>query len=369
MSDLARIADIVRDHYLVVAAKTYGESGTEAIRSLFPYLRKIYAAIDYESVNVGITVFRMLASAPLPFDSSEAYQLSDLADITVHNQGALTLQVLDDGSAYLWIRDLHPDEIPTDAIAYRYEPYAGERFWVKGAQYSDASAGGYPAMFGTPVFVDLSDALAHYGTHVARASECAILQQAWREDARVMWKAGPEATMRRSLHQYLRGALRNGRPDVHQEAPTDDRNPVEITVRWPNSNRIAVIEIKWLGKSGLLDPPRQTREWSEKRAKDGLLQLADYLELTRIRAPYHDRRGYLVVFDGRRANVRPETERCGRDDGLKFKDANIAYDEACLARHDVAAPLRFFCEPRLVFGPPSQSRRRSRDSSSIEAQG
>jgi len=172
-----------------------------------------------------------------------------------------------------------------------------------------------------------------------------------------MWKAGPENGMRRSLYLFLRSTLEDGLPDVHEEAPADEKNPVDITVRWAESNRIALIEVKWLGASGTLNPFGITKRWSESRAKKGLQQLADYIDLTRDRAELFDARGYLAVFDGRRGRVKPETLVCSRIDGLKYRDADIEYDKQLLARHDVAEPVRFFCEPNWVLAAPSQRSR------------
>ncbi|HEY4992073.1 MAG TPA: hypothetical protein VII33_08300, partial [Nakamurella sp.] len=91
-------------------------------------------------------------------------------------------------------------------------------------------------------------------------------------------------------------------------------------------------------------------------ATNALQQTADYIDLTRARTPFLDIRGYLVIFDGRRANVKPDTAACSREDGLAFEHAEIVYDPLLLARHDLANPVRFFCEPNWVTGRPSSRR-------------
>lgn len=351
--NLERIAEIAREHYITAVERSYGARGIEVIRGLLPSLNSIYSVIDYESISGSLTVFRTLSSSARPLPEAEAYKLSGVDDIPVHNLGTLTLHVLEGGKFLLWKRDTAPINLPSDTIIYRYEPDKGERFWVDGTERK-TEVSGFPRLFGSPTFFDLSEALDHYAISMVRYCDCAVLAEAWREEGRAVWKARPEIHMRRSLYQYLRSALRNGRPDVHQESPADDKNPVDITVRWADSNRIALIEIKWLGHSGLLDPPRLTTQYRENRAHDGLRQLVDYLELTRARAPKYDRRGYLAVFDGRRDGTTVETMRCDPDLGMAYADAHIVYDQALLDRHDVARPVRFFCEPKRVFNSPSR---------------
>ncbi|WP_328524340.1 hypothetical protein [Kribbella sp. NBC_00359] len=353
MRDLAALSDLARDHYLTQIRDRFGQPGIDTVRALHPVLKDIFEAIDYESISESLIVFKLLGEQSDPLDLASATLLESPIEIAALNTGTLTIQVLADGRLAAWKIESNPENLPQDAIIYRYTKTDGERFWINGSEAEVAWGRGYP-LFGLPLFNDLQTALRRYATMVARSSECPILPEAWREPARVMWKAGPESHMRRSLYHYLRATLRDGRPDVNQESPADDRNPVDITVRWADSNRIGLIEIKWLGKSGELNPPKQTTEYTEARAKDGLRQLVDYLELTRARAPLHDRRGYLVVFDGRRAKVKAETVVCGRDDGLKYQDSEIAFDPDHLARHDMGAPVRCFCEPNWVHTAPSK---------------
>jgi hypothetical protein len=100
-----------------------------------------------------------------------------------------------------------------------------------------------------------------------------------------MWHAAPETELRRSHYFYLRNHLEGGTADVNEEAPADDKNPVNLTVRWAESNRIGLIEVKWLGASGLLEPPRITKRWPESRARKALKQIADYIDLIVLGRP------------------------------------------------------------------------------------
>ncbi|MFJ2475502.1 hypothetical protein ACIOWI_21295 [Streptomyces sp. NPDC087659] len=347
VSDAMR--DIVREHFVVRVSDEMGNDGMATLKDFLPKVRSVYSAIDYESISQTLTVFCNLAdSIPLPLQ--EAYALQDPAELAMHNEGVLTLQVRANGELLLWKREADLAILAKGAILYRYSKREGERFWVDGEEAKVPNMTGYPLLFATPSFRDLADALRHYSTHIARPSECAILGGLWREEGRVMWKPAPESSMQRSLYYYLKCTLRDGHPDIRQETPVDDKNPVDLEVQWSGSNRIALIEVKWLGRSGTLNPARITKEFTAVRAKEGLAQLADYLDRSRDRAPYKDRRGYLIVFDARRRRVKADTMILSREDGFHYRDRHIDYQPEILARHDIASPVRCFCDPSFSAG-------------------
>ncbi|MFJ1553579.1 hypothetical protein [Streptomyces mirabilis] len=349
MSIKDAMQDIVREHFVVRVSDDLGDEGLANLREFLPKVRAVYTAIDYESISQTLTVFRNLAD-DIVLPSQQCYRIDELAELAMHNEGTLTLQILQSGELLVWKDNADLSLISANAIVYRYTPASGEKFWVDGEEAHVPSMSGYPLLFATPSFRDLSDALKHYASHIARPSECAILSNLWREEGRVMWKPAPEASMQRSLYFYLKCTLRDGHPDVRQETPVDEKNPVDLEVQWSGSNRIALIEVKWLGKSGTLNPPRIGNEHAAKRAKEGLAQLADYLDRSRSRAPYKDRRGYLVIFDARRRRVKADTMIVNREDGFHFRDDHIDFQVDILERHDMARPIRCFCEPSLSAG-------------------
>ncbi|MFJ5633815.1 hypothetical protein ACIQF5_14290 [Streptomyces goshikiensis] len=347
ISDAMR--NIVRDHFVVRVSDGLGDEGMEALREFLPIIKSVYAAIDYESISQTLTIFKSLAGS-IPLPPQGAYLLEEPAELAMHNEGVLTVQVRPDGKLLAWKQEADLSLISKGSIVYRFSADLGEKFWVDGEEASVPPMPGYPLLFAIPSFRDLSEALNHYASHVARPSECSILNDLWRDEGRVMWKPAPESSMQRSLYYYLKWTLRDGHPDIRQETPVDERNPVDLEVQWAGSNRIALIEVKWLGRSGTLTPPKITKEFTAVRAKEGLAQLADYLDRTRARAPFKDRRGYLIVFDARRRKVKAETRLVSREDGFHYRDQHIAYQDDIISRHDIAPPIRCFCEPSLSAG-------------------
>jgi hypothetical protein len=341
--------NIVREHFVVQVSDDLGDEGLTNLRKFLPKIKAVYSAIDYESISGSLTIFKKLTDE-IALPSQQCYRISEPAELAMHNEGVLTIQVLQNDELLVIKEEIDLEQVSQGAIAYRYTPTAGERFWVDAEEAQVPSMSGYPLLFATPSFRDLSEALDHYNSHIARPSECAILSALWREEGRVMWKPAPEASMQRSLYFYLKCTLRDGHPDIRQETTVDEKNPVDLEVQWSGSNRIAIIEVKWLGKSGTLNPPKIGNEHAAKRAKEGLAQLADYLDRSRSRAPFKDRRGYLVIFDARRRRVRADTLVVDRENGFYYRDAHIDYQVDILARHDIAPPVRCFCEPSLSAG-------------------
>ncbi|MBT1095734.1 hypothetical protein [Streptomyces sp. Tu102] len=342
--------EIARDHFVVRVSESFHEEGTKALRGFLPRIKEVYSAIDYESISGSLTVFKKLSKERGQERVGSLYRLKSPGELALHNEGVLTLQVMPNGEILVWKEELDLAEISHNSIVYRFSGEEGERFWVDGTEAEVPIMPGYPLLFAIPSFRDLSKALAHYSSHVARPSECSILRELWREDGRVMWKAAPENEMQRSLYYYLKWTLQDGQPDVRQETPVDEKNPVDLEVTWSGSNRIALIEVKWLGKSGRLNPAKITKNHTEHRAKEGLAQLADYLDRTRSRAPFHDRRGYLVIFDARRRRITAETTQVDREDGFYYKDRDIEFQAELITRNDIAPPVRCFCEPSLSAG-------------------
>jgi predicted alpha/beta-fold hydrolase len=129
----------------------------------------------------------------------------------------------------------------------------------------------------------------------------------------------------------------------------DRSHPVDIKITWALVNRLALIEIKWLGKS-LVDRRKQfTQNYTEARALSGANQLANYLDENLRQAPIYASKGYLVIFDARRAMCKTDTTILYKDDAMKYLNSDIQYNpEYHRTRTDFASPFRFFMEPKYL---------------------
>jgi hypothetical protein len=238
-----------------------------------------------------------------------------------------------------------PLDLAQTCVVYVFRQGSEHVFAKNSTRVLPKAVAGRGSMLSTQGFLDLREALEHYGIEVARQSTCETLSQSWAEEARLFVAAGkPESHMRDSLITYLRHRIR-GTKEVRPEQNTDESHPVDVKVTWAHSNRLALIEVKWLGIPKHSDGHLGTGYY-DGRARDGAKQLADYLDRNRPEAPLHLTRGYLVVFDARRSGLNETTQALSKTDGFEYEHRDIEYDPRFHeTRRDFDPPLRFFVEP------------------------
>ncbi len=201
---------------------------------------------------------------------------------------------------------------------------------------------GIESYFSSKTFSNLNDALEFYKVNFAQNSSCKILQNIWNDDNRIKLIDGAsEALMRDSLCQFLRMRLDDVR-EIMPEQNVNEKNPVDIKVFWNFSKHIALIEIKWLGKS------ISNVAYSQARANKGAKQLADYIDEYKIQEPTNISKGYLVVFDARRRKVDCDVSVLTRADLDHYSNREIEYNpDYNVLRNDFERPKRFFLKAKL----------------------
>ena len=166
----------------------------------------------------------------------------------------------------------------------------------------------------------------------------------WYDENRLFLIEKPEDTIQRSLQKYLYFSLRSD-AEVMREQNVDDTHPVDIRITFQFSNRVALIEVKWLGKSKHPDGSPAT-QYSAKRAVDGAHQLAGYLESFASSSPYAVAKGYLVVLDARRWGLTDGTTTINSENGMYYEHSEIEFQPRYeVERNDFNAPLRMFARP------------------------
>ena len=130
-----------------------------------------------------------------------------------------------------------------------------------------------------------------------------------------------------------------------REQNVDKTHPVDIRVNFQFSNNVALIEVKWLGKSRHPDGSLAT-EYTASRARDGAHQLASYLDSFTVSSPSSVVKGYLVVLDARRRGLVVGAADISEEDGMYYAHQEVRFDrEYDLERIDFSQPLRMFAEP------------------------
>ena len=334
------------DGYFVSAILAATEDGSRApFKQLLAVVRKLYRTIEPSSITGSITVFATTTTGCEGI-SETFHTLGSLEELRSVTSPHLCLEVAASGAVRRWnIHDL-PNCSALSATAFVYSYRCGvETFWSNGEQFGvpNVHPGNY-SLFQLPAYRKLEQALAEYKHPIVRLSECEILSGIWFDDLRLFLKAKPEATMRRSLIRFLRWQLRAD-AEVMPEQNVDETHPIDIRVTFDFANRVALIEIKWLGCSKNSDGIPTTR-YDAARANSGASQLADYLDWFGDSLPTRVARGYLVVFDCRRRRLNSNPISLDSIDGLYFADREIEYDPLFhMTREDFAEPVRMFAEP------------------------
>jgi hypothetical protein len=195
-------------------------------------------------------------------------------------------------------------------------------------------------------FQNLDEALQRYRSEIAlHTTGCPILKDVWIDENKIFYVPGPEHLMRDSLRYFLSLSIKSA--NVRAEQNVDESHPVDIKVNWNYSSDVAIIEVKWLGKSYSLSTNTVTQKYSQSRALEGAQQLNDYLDSHAVRSPEEPTIGYLVVFDGRRYRINPDYKTAEASKSTHYRNNEIQYNpKFSMLRPDFRRPLRFFMEPK-----------------------
>ena len=289
--DEAELRRYVSLDYTVQLAGALQGPQIAAFESLLEDLWNVYLAIDDSECRASIWITHtsslgQVDSTPLAARSDLRYHLSQDVGLVILDTGAwhvvdISQFTLDRfvGPNVVYVRDRTGERFvaPAKTVVIPPDPRTGtSRFAVR-------------------TFADLTDALEHYRLQSVRTSQCPVLRTVWADPNRLFFIPGPESKMRLSLKNFLENVLRG--VEVREEQTIDALHPVDLRVTFNMRNRIALIEIKWLGRS--LPNVRH----DDSRALEGADQLAGYLDANHDDEPSIITRGYLVVIDGRRWRV------------------------------------------------------------------
>lgn len=348
MSDELNIEAVrrsVEDSYGLMINQELGVEGIELLKRILDALNRIYHHIAPDSFPGQILIFATIGDSSVDLKAAP----TEVVDPSVLAQGVgqdVTIQVLKSGKLLVWNNKKgQEDELAKLGVVYRFED-GKEEFIVKEKRRDVLRFSSLrTSQFVQASFSDLRLALENFGTAIVRHSKCPILEKAWNEPTRIFFVAGPEHLLRDSLIQFLRARFR-GHVEIRPEQNTGTSNPVDVKVSWLLLNRLALIEIKWLGKS--VKNGTVTVTYTQARALEGAEQLAGYLDRNMKEAPYQTTRGYLVVVDGRRRGKNPGDAAIDSADGLHYENEEVAYDpEYHNLRHDFDSPLRLFARPEI----------------------
>jgi hypothetical protein len=344
---LSRMLEVAEHLHVTMVTSVHGDQGLPALRALLRAIKALYQRVAPEVHQGTIIIAKALNDSPLQIQGVQPQTVLSLPTLALPLPDRVIIQPRDNGTYLVWLSTTaDPAQLASEAIVYSFHRglekfYAGDKV-TEVIKLSTATVG---SNFAIPTFYDLAAALERYALSMARHSSCKILQEVWFDNQRLFITTDPkpEAIMRDSLTQFLKSSL-GTEAEVRPEQNTDESHPIDIKVEWFMSQKIALIEIKWLGISR--DATERRSVWGQARARKGARQLADYLDKNKTQAPVHETRGYLVVFDARRRGLRLTTTAIEADKGLYFDKQELTFNpEFHVERFDFEVPSRFFLEP------------------------
>lgn len=342
--DLTKLSEIADNLYLSSIVQAYPIQGEIAYKKLTVFLKRLYGYFPPDKKQ--ILIFKAFDDERIS-SIGEHIQITDLSSMPQIASGDITLQIFDNGDVFLWNGKIPKIEtLVNNGLVYLYSDKT-DYFFAKESKlkvFKLSTTGN--SIFAEPSFDDLREALEYYKIKRARFSTCTIAAEAWNDEKRFFFKNAIEDTLQRSLHNFLEIYLRRAK-EVKREQNVDESHPVDIKITW-YGNFIAIIEIKWLGKSKD-EYGKLKREYTPVDARSGAKQLADYLDEIKQRTPDHTIKGYLVVFDGRRNRLSAKTAEVDRKNAYHYADKEIEYNPKYHeVRDDFEEPIRMFMEPKFV---------------------
>ncbi len=340
------VLDSLLSSYIYLIVKELGNEGAACLHSILSTIRKVFDHIDPNQIQGSLVIFKTLNNDERPIDIHGLVSNQFIYGMHQTNINNITIQLLENSEILVWQE--YPEDIVSlseSAIVYEYHNRT-ERFLangqVKRVEKLFPNRSSYFAPF---TFDDLGIALEEYKVKMVRYSSCEIFSTAWFDKNKIFFINRPEHIFRDSLTQFLKSRFRD-RVEIRPEQNVDDSHPVDIKVTWMSTNRLGLIEIKWLGKSKDNDGNNAT-EYTEVRARSGAKQLSDYLDMNNVQAPESLTRGYLIVIDGRRRTPNDSIEDITLADGLYYQDKEVTYFPVYHEkRNDFETPKRMFVEPK-----------------------
>lgn len=346
MIDQNQLSQLLTEWSYLFIEHAHGSDKQPLFRRLLEYLHSIFRYVEPRHCEDGLIIFVSfddLLSDALPNEHIVCMLPQTLSQEVQSNT---VIQALANGQFRVW-KNVMPNipDLAAKGFVYRYRQQTESFFAKNEEKLLPKILPGYSSLFAIPSFHELSFALENYKTKMVRQSTCKVLKDVWHEESRLFLKNAQEHVLRNSLVNHLKGTLR-GDVEVRPEQIVDETHPIDIKVTWFNNNRLALIEIKWLGDSKNPETGQITATYRDARAREGAKQLADYLDQNVEQAATHITHGYLVLFDARRRGLNSDTVEISREDGHHYRDAEINFDPKYHnLRGDFEVPLRMFIEP------------------------
>ena len=346
MIDYEKLQSLARTLAVPTAVRSFPDGGDAAIRAVYETCQRVFRVVDPSQLGGPVTIFSQ-AHPEAVLQLVSGTPIVDLNGIKEFADLGFTIEVDSSSNALrLWsgMTSIDIEELRKASVVFLHDQ-GSEKFLILSEEISlPRIFAESQSIFSLPHFANLAEALAYYSYPIVRNSECPILDAVWHDKNRLFLIEKPEDTIQRSLQKFLHFTLRSD-AEVKREQNVDDTHPVDLRINFQFSNRVALIEVKWLGKSKHSDGSPAT-QYSASRAVDGAHQLVCYLERFAGSSPSVVAKGYLVVLDARRKGLTEDTNTINVKNGMYYAHREIEFQPKYeVERNDFNSPIRMFAKP------------------------
>tara|TARA_R110002020_G_scaffold304725_2_gene520530 strand:+ start:3702 stop:4778 length:1077 start_codon:yes stop_codon:yes gene_type:complete len=292
------------------------------------------------------------------FNKANGQLLYDKNILINRTSGEIIIQTFANGDFYIWdgehVTDLYAN---SEILLYRFENHK-DVFVAHGTEV-DITVNPKGSRF-APQYFDLIKALTAYSIERVYNSSCPIFSNSWYDSNRIFFKSegsgnnAPEKYMQQSLYEFLRTqeSLRGIGFECVREfnVKPQQPKPVDIRMQWKEANRVALIEMKWIG-SATSTKTDKTRTINPSEINAGYDQLKGYFDEAERDMPSTIVKAHMVVIDGRRNNIKKGAITVSYQDGMYYKDEEIELEHQkkyYLTNPRFEKPVRMFSSPITV---------------------
>jgi hypothetical protein len=285
------------------------------------------------------------------FDEKLGSLMYDRNPLLNKDTGIIVIQLFGDGRLMYWegIDTSILFEID-NVLTYMFE--GNKEFFIANKEKINITLYPYGSRFATQYF-ELAKALEDYKVQKVFRSTCPIFSEAWFDDNHIFFKGGgkdiPEKYLQKSLYHYLETNLNlRGITPVLREFNVIGKTPkpVDLLIMWGEANRVALIEVKWLGKS--IGKEGNPSRHDNSRANEGIKQLKGYFDTAQANMSLTIIKSYLVVIDARRNRTKKGTVTISTKDGMHYQNIELTIDADKRFYDSVSGfekPIRMFTAP------------------------
>lgn len=349
---------IIQGNYILKIYQAYGhdEQSSKAGAAIAVSLNDIYRYFEPSFFDGHFYVVKHFKD-DLVFDEKKGIPIYFDKNILINRtDGILIIQIFENGKLILWENeDIKVLSNRKDVLTYHFHGNKEEFFAYD--KVIDVTSFPFGSMY-APQFHDLVKALNTYSINKVYHSSCPHFSKSWADGNRLFFQGGgsgsnePEKFMQLSLHEFLSTYfLRGITIDAIREynVGSEKPKPVDVKIHWKEANRVALIEIKFLGI--LKRAAGGITKHDSPRANSGISQLKGYHDSAAADMPTSIIKSLLVVIDGRRNNLKEDMTTIPCSDGLHFKNIEITIDDDKKFHESVKGfetPIRMFASPKCV---------------------